>query len=361
MIEPGQPALREESAMAWIFAAFRRLLRVLGLSNPAPAARPAPAPTAIAPPAGRGAEVPMLDAAAPASSPATLAMPQLMALSGQYPTRGDGGTNAYFTQAMVQTFSAFGGAYGAPRSEGQLLQISNPPTNQALFSLLGTSYGGDAIRTFGLPNLDGRVAIGGQQVGMMGQFTLTMTWMISTGPSTLAPEPGTIAMFAPNWASDGWMICDGSELAIGQHVPLFEAIGSNFGGNGQTVFFIPNLIGAAPVGAGQGPGLPPVAVGQQIPGPVAGLGVNYLISLEGPSPPETGPGAFPDTGQYLGQVIAYGGAQAPPGWALCDGSLMDISANQQLFQLIGTTWGGDGKTSFALPDLRGRMVAGLRG
>jgi microcystin-dependent protein len=51
----------------------------------------------------------------------------------------------------------------------------------------------------------------------------------------------------------------------------------------------------------------------------------------------------------------------PAGWALCDGSLLQISANEPLFQLIGTSWGGDGETDFALPDLRGRMVAGLGG
>ena len=144
-------------------------------------------------------------------------------------------------------------------------------------------------------------------------------------------------------------------------MPLFEAIGATYGGDGRVAFGLPNLADAAPVGAGQGPNLPPVALGQQLGGIVPGLGVNYLIATEGASPPGGGSGAFPDTGQYLGQVIAYGGAQPPPGWSQCDGSLIPIADNQPLFQVIGTSYGGDGEKDFALPDLRGRMVMGSAG
>jgi microcystin-dependent protein len=356
--------------MASLLAFFRRLLRLLGLGGHepdagAPATPPPPAPTLPAPPPAPPRPHAMAEATIgagrPAPGPTTRAMPQLMALAGQYPMRGDGGTNAYFTQAMVQFFAGSIPAFGAPRAEGQPEQISNPPTNQALFSLLGTSFGGDGMRTFALPNLNGRAAVGGQQMGMMGQGTLTLTWLISTGPSTLAPLPGTLATFCSSWAPDGWAICDGTMLPISQYVPLFEAIGCAFGGNNATVLLLPNLNGAAPVGAGQGPGRAPVALGQQIAGPIPGLGLNYLISMEGPTPPTSGPGAFPDTGQYLGQVIAYAGAQAPPGWALCDGTLLQVSDNQPLYELIGTTYGGDGKSNFALPDLRGLMVTGLPG
>ena len=57
---------------------------------------------------------------------------------------------------------------------------------------------------------------------------------------------------------------------------------------------------------------------------------------------------------YLGEIRMFGGNFAPANWAFCDGSLLSISANRDLFQLIGTTYGGDGQNSFALPDLRGR-------
>lgn len=62
------------------------------------------------------------------------------------------------------------------------------------------------------------------------------------------------------------------------------------------------------------------------------------------------------TEPYIGQIMVFGGTFAPQGWALCDGSLLPISQYDALFSLIGTTYGGDGQTTFALPDLRGRAA-----
>lgn len=58
---------------------------------------------------------------------------------------------------------------------------------------------------------------------------------------------------------------------------------------------------------------------------------------------------------FVGEIRLFAGNFAPVGWALCQGQLMPISENPTLFQLIGTTYGGDGQSSFALPDLRGRV------
>jgi len=58
---------------------------------------------------------------------------------------------------------------------------------------------------------------------------------------------------------------------------------------------------------------------------------------------------------YIGEIRIFAGNFAPVDWALCDGSLIDISENSTLFSLIGTTYGGDGQSTFALPDLRGRV------
>ena len=58
-------------------------------------------------------------------------------------------------------------------------------------------------------------------------------------------------------------------------------------------------------------------------------------------------------------MIAVGFNFAPVGWALCQGQLLPISEYQTLFQLIGTTFGGDGQTTFGLPDLRGRAALGM--
>lgn len=58
---------------------------------------------------------------------------------------------------------------------------------------------------------------------------------------------------------------------------------------------------------------------------------------------------------FIGQIQIFGFNFAPRGWALCDGQLLPISQNTALFSLLGTTYGGDGRTTFALPDLRGRV------
>lgn len=58
---------------------------------------------------------------------------------------------------------------------------------------------------------------------------------------------------------------------------------------------------------------------------------------------------------FIGEVRLFAGNFAPVGWAFCDGSLLGIAENDALFTLIGTTYGGDGQATFALPDLRGRI------
>ena len=58
---------------------------------------------------------------------------------------------------------------------------------------------------------------------------------------------------------------------------------------------------------------------------------------------------------FLAQIVMFGGNFAPRGWALCDGQILPISQYSAVFSLLGTIYGGDGRTTFALPDLRGRL------
>lgn len=80
------------------------------------------------------------------------------------------------------------------------------------------------------------------------------------------------------------------------------------------------------------------------------LGINYIIALTG---------IFPSRNSIadptLGEIVMFAGNFAPRGWALCDGQLLPISSNAALFSILGTTYGGDGRTTFGLPDLRGRV------
>jgi microcystin-dependent protein len=61
---------------------------------------------------------------------------------------------------------------------------------------------------------------------------------------------------------------------------------------------------------------------------------------------------------YLGQIIMFAGTYVPEGWAACDGSTLNITANEALYAVLGTTYGGDGRVTFGLPDMRGRLAVG---
>jgi microcystin-dependent protein len=80
------------------------------------------------------------------------------------------------------------------------------------------------------------------------------------------------------------------------------------------------------------------------------LGIYHCIALTGIYPSRNGLDPF------IGEIMQVGFGFAPRGWALCDGQLLSISQNTALFSLLGTTYGGDGRTTFGLPDLRGRTA-----
>lgn len=64
---------------------------------------------------------------------------------------------------------------------------------------------------------------------------------------------------------------------------------------------------------------------------------------------------------FIGQIELFAGNFAPRSWAFCSGQLLAISSNTALFSILGTTYGGDGRTTFGLPDLRGRVPRGSEG
>ncbi len=292
-------------------------------------------------------------------APATLAMPQLVATSGWYPSQGFDQADPYFTMGMIHSFAGSIPAFGAPRAEGQSLPIAG---NQAFYSLvIPPDLEAEEPVDFNLPDLNGRAAVGAAGLAPATDQTLPLAWLTATGSSAGAPLPGMLAMFVGSIVPDGWLAADGSLLGVPQTYRLFEVLGTAFGGNGTTDFALPDMKGAAPVGAGQGQGLENVRLGQKTSGAVRGVGLNYVIALTGTYPPMTGTASFPETGQYIGQLLPYAGSTAPAGWAFCDGSMLQIAEYQELFNLILTTYGGDGETTFAVPDLRGRMLVGQSG
>lgn len=77
-----------------------------------------------------------------------------------------------------------------------------------------------------------------------------------------------------------------------------------------------------------------------------------IASLMAGAPPAAQAGSEP----FIGEVQWFAGHFAPRGWAFCDGQLLPISQNQALFSILGTMYGGDGRTTFALPDVRSRVM-----
>ncbi len=59
---------------------------------------------------------------------------------------------------------------------------------------------------------------------------------------------------------------------------------------------------------------------------------------------------------FIGEILMFGGNFAPRSWAFCDGQLLSIAQNTALFSILGTTYGGDGRVTFGLPELRGRVA-----
>ena len=189
---------------------------------------------------------------------------------------------------------------------------------------------------------------------------------------------GVVSAFTGNFAPGDELFCNGQLLQISQYDALYDLIGTTYGGDGVTTFALPDLRGRDIVGAGAGSTLgeqvgaanvtltnanSPLGSDAPVSAQQPGLVLNYYIALSGIFPAEGETGSSSDQmTPYLGQIVACAEhVDDPKGWALCDGQLLSIAQNTALFALLGTTYGGDGLTTFALPNLEGRTVLGTGG
>lgn len=212
---------------------------------------------------------------------------------------------------------------------------------------------------------------------------------------SLETSLASIRMFAGNFAPGGTLLANGQNLPIVSNQALFSLVGTIYGGDGRTNFDLPDLTNRVSVSTGNGPGLQGWNIGQtrgssaqtlsvsnlpshshsfgnpNSPTTSSGngqsfsnlqptLATTYAIALQGIFPsrsleaPIDGDDASLSSEPFLGQVAQFAGNFAPRGWAKAEGQLLPISQNPALFSILGTTYGGDGRTTFALPDLRGR-------
>ena len=214
--------------------------------------------------------------------------------------------------------------------------------------------------------------------------------------STGEPFYGQVSFFAGHYVLNSPMPASGQLLPINQNQALFSILWTNYGGNGITTFALPDLRGRTPMGIGTGPGptnwalaqqagfvnatltadqLPPHqhaatslgintgsagnGVPQNLMKPT--LSVRYIICTNGFFPPRSS--SWPTSqgigdSQMLGQINLFAGEFVPRGWLACDGQLLSIPGNVYLWSLLGTNFGGNGTTTFALPDLSSRIPVG---
>jgi microcystin-dependent protein len=315
----------------------------------------------------------------------------------------------------IRTFAyALPGTAGREQpATGEALPINQ---QQALFAVLGTTYGGNGVTNFGLPNLAGTVMVGagngpsgqvfdGESYGQHSvtltsanlppaiggggqpitndQPSLGVTYLINVGgfgSGFSADVAGMIVPFLGNSAPDGYMVAAGQVLSIADHPALFAQLGNTYGGNlSQGTFALPNLQGHTVIGAGDPSlGISGAPLGEAVGSDTAAitkadlpfslgsdtpidnhqpsLALTYLICTEGLFPSQ-GSALVPDT-PYLGEIIAFAGTRIPDGWTVAAGQTLDIASNQALFELLGITYGGNGDTTFELPNLVGRDVVG---
>ncbi|WP_413923431.1 tail fiber protein [Candidatus Accumulibacter phosphatis] len=363
----------------------------------------------------------------------SLAVTQVLARTGIFPTR-DSGFAAGDTLGFVYSFAGNftpGTTLGA---QGQLLPIGS---NAAVFSLLGTTYGGNGVSNFALPDTTGRAIVGaGSAPGLspadlglpVGSASVSLTTAqlpahaqpLAAGGATGGNLPfdnrqpslplqrviastgffpsrdggggsstflGQVATFAGTFVPGGWLAADGSLLSIAANTALFSLLGTTYGGDGRTTFALPDLRGRISVGASDtiplgmtfGEESTTLTVAQlpahahPLPGGGAtgstggsapvdnaqpSLALNYLIAIEGIFPSSGSGAGFDQTVQTLGQITEFAGNFAPGGWAFAAGQILSILDHEALFSILGTTYGGDGVSTFALPDLRGRTTVG---
>lgn len=286
----------------------------------------------------------------------------------------------------------------APRGwadcDGRLLPIAK---HSALFSILGTVYGGDGRTTFGLPDLRGRSPVHpgtdttnrvlrlGQKSGggkaapaanarNLAVYGLGLRYVIAlqgTFPSRSKRASadryvGEVVMFAGNFSPNGWLPCEGQELVASENKVAFSVLGTTYRGT-KSIFHVPDMRGRVLVHAGHGRGMGPLdlgrvergtALGVPTSGSTAGvtlpsqLGIRHLIVMDGVHPSGDVEPSF------LAEIRIFAGKVTPRGWIPCDGALLAISQHNALFSLYGTIFGGDGRTTFGIPDLRGRRSVG---
>lgn len=297
-------------------------------------------------------------------------------------------------------------------AQGQVVEaVAGIDGTDAMYSVLGNVYGGDVDVSFALPDLAGGLIFGTQpsnpgagpmgtvvgeagnavnlaqtqlpamlggtsepisniQYGQKLQYLIQVIGDFPNGAPATNETLGTIYPYAGKGIPMGFMLAAGQLLPIQEYPALYSLVGTTYGGDGISTFALPDLSQMVPIGAG----------GDYDLGEIVGSTNIFLNPANVPSAPNTETADVPistmqpslavnflintlgtvndvEIGEAtLGQVIMYAGEYVPEGWMLAQGQVIPINDYVQLYQIIGTQFGGDGINTFALPDLRNRSI-----
>lgn len=154
---------------------------------------------------------------------------------------------------------------------------------------------------------------------------------------------GEIRLFAFDFAPDGWLPCEGQIVPNNEENKLlFSVIGTQFGGDGQTTFGLPDLNLNSNFNLARESASPGAV-------PMRDKGIHYCIAVQG----EREAANYFYTGQINFFPYATMFSEFENNWLPCDGRMLNIASNSSLFSRIGNKFGGDGRINFALPNLPG--------
>lgn len=233
-------------------------------------------------------------------------------------------------QQMVGEIRVFAGNY-APQGwlmcNGQTVSIG---TYSMLFSLIGTTYGGDGISTFALPNLCGRVPVGiGQGTGLQ-NYPLGSTGgstTITYAEKNLPPHTHTVTLTTGNDAGN-------ADTPVNTLPATTNSMAYSPESNTSMAYGTLSVtVGSTGTGSAQN-NMQPYT------------GINYIIAEQGLYQMADDP--------YLGEIRLYVGSTVPNYWLPCDGRSLPVMSNSALYSLLGNSYGGN-STNFNIPDLRGRV------
>jgi microcystin-dependent protein len=232
---------------------------------------------------------------------------------------------------MFGEIRLFAGTFAPPDwyfCNGYILNIAD---YSALFASIGNVYGGDGVTNFALPDLRGRLAVGNGQGPSLSNYVLGQTGGNSTityGADNLPAHIHTVTIQSCSDAGDRDNPAGNVPAIAGTN--LYNSTANAEMGDSSMLVSLSNS------GAGEA---------QNNIQPY--LGINYIICYNG---------IYAQTeNAYVGEIKLIATSIIPPNWVECSGQLINIFDNIQLFSLLGTTYGGDGRSTFAVPDLRGRV------